>query len=71
MLRNGIKVSDLNAGVVTTLVSPEEEASLKRVAEELGIELQEQAEPDPGAVPDPEQDIDSAKQTLEDLFNLQ
>ena len=55
--------------MITTLVTEEEKPALLRIAGELGLELQEQGEPQ-AAVKDPEEDLDSAKRGLEDLFNL-
>ena len=57
------------AGLITTLISPEEEPSMKSIAAELGIDLQEE-EAAEAELSDPERDIDSAKKELEDLFNL-
>lgn len=57
-------------GVVTSLIAPEEEAQLKSIARELGIDLleEETAEATPPA--DPIKDVHRAKRELEDLFNL-
>jgi hypothetical protein len=58
------------AGIVTTLVTPEELPQLLRIAEELNIEIRE-VQPPPPDVPDlAEPDIDKQRKGLEDLFNL-
>ena len=67
------------AGVITTLVTPEHESTLLKMAEELKITMHKAPEPavEPLALSDldaetvPEAaDVEKTKQGLEDIFNL-
>ena len=57
---------------MTTLVTPEEAQRLQAMAADLGIQLQEIAEPPPPVLSadDDAVDVDSARRDLDDLFNL-
>ena len=66
------------AGIVTSVVTPEELGQLEGMAAELGVDLEQQPEPAVSVQPlsvdeldtaDPRL-LDSAKQGLEDLFNM-
>ena len=69
-------ICDCCAGVITTLVTPEHEASLLKMAEELKIKLDKAAEPavESFLVLDSDNesagDVERTKQGLEDIFNL-
>lgn len=56
--------------MVTTVISDNEEDSLKAVAEKLGLTLVEEKALEAKAMPDPDADMDGAKKELEDLYNL-
>ena len=60
------------AATVTTLVTPEEAQRLQAMAADLGIQLQEIAEPPPPVLSADSDavDVDSARRGLDDLFNL-
>lgn len=63
-------------GVITTLVTPEHESTLLKMAEELKIKLDKADEPavEPftasDAAADAPEDVERTKQGLEDIFNL-
>lgn len=63
-------------GVVTTLVTPEHEPTLLKMAEELKIKLDKAEEPPVDSFPasdaaaDSPEDVERTKQGLEDIFNL-
>ena len=58
------------AGIITTIISDDEEDKLKEVAEKLKLQMVSEEALAGGIMPDPEADIDSAKKELEDLYNL-
>ena len=61
------------AGVVTTLVAPEQLERLLGIARELGLSVTEQPMPSDGALQEALQDgrdPEAAKKALDDLFNL-
>ena len=67
------------AGVITTLVTPEHESTLLKMAEELKITMHKAPEPavEPLALSDLDAetvpvaaDVEKTKQGLEDIFNL-
>lgn len=61
------------AGVVTTLVTPQELPALQSMAAELGIAIVEEPALPPELPQQPEAadaDVEAARRGLEDLFNL-
>lgn len=69
-------MSAWSVGVVTTLVTPEHEPTLLKMAEELKIKLDKAEEPPVDSFPasdaaaDSPEDVERTKQGLEDIFNL-
>ncbi len=60
-----------HAGIVTTLVTQEQVPELLAIAEELTLNLTELPQPPADALTDFEEgNIDTAKKTLDDLYNL-
>jgi hypothetical protein len=57
------------AGIVTTLVTPEQTERLLSIGRELGLSLAEQPVPTDEALEDAA-DPEAAKRALDDLFNL-
>lgn len=67
----------LCVGVITTLVTPEHESALLKMAEDLKIKLDKADEPavepltaSDAAAADSHEDVERTKQGLEDIFNL-
>lgn len=58
------------AGVVTTLVTPEQLPALQSMAAELGITITELPPPPPELPSEADADVEAARRGLEDLFNL-
>ncbi len=60
----------LHAGLVTTMVTPEQVDRLQEIAGELELSITEQSEPPLDIEIDLEGDMDTAKKGLDDLYNL-
>ena len=58
------------AGIVTTIISDDEEDKLRKIAEKLKLQMVSEGALGGGIMPDPETNIDSTKKELEDLYNL-
>ena len=60
-----------HAGIVTTLVTQEQLAEVLAIAKELNLNMTELAQPPADNLTDLEEgNIDTAKKTLDDLYNL-
>lgn len=59
-----------SAGVVTTLVTPDQLPALQSMAAELGISIAELPPPPPELPAEAATDVEAARRGLEDLFNL-
>ena len=60
----------LHAGLVTTMVTPEQVDRLQEIAGELELSITEQAEPPLDIEIELEGDMETAKKGLDDLYNL-